>query len=267
MTPSELFGSNKTSPCVRQVYGISGSGKTYFLNQMIRQGIKSKDFDPMWRFIIFDVKHEGYADLVKSPATSTEEAIKNLKDERVAVIHPPIEYSQQELDDLIYWLFETAQRVENFGATLILEESSTFIRSSVGGIPASIKRMATQGRSLGLSMVLANQRSLSNKWTDTQSSSITMFRLAVPDGEMMKKRWGLKHDEIDQRLAEKKFSFAHYDLESLDLSYYAPLHEPKIEKPIPPVKKKETKPYPKLKVFGMNENTHKTLTKWLENQL
>ena len=268
MKPSILLGANKETPCVRQIYGVSGSGKTYFLSRMIRAAAKDKAFPPMWRFIIFDVKHEGYSGLVEKPFSNTADAVKSLKDNRVAVIHPPIEYSQQELDALINWMFETSMRVEDFGATLILEESSTFIRSTVGGIPSSIKRLATQGRSLGLSMILANQRALSNKWTDTQSSSITMFRLAVPDGEMMKKRWGLDNTAIDLKLSERQFSFAHYDLIDLSLSYFSPLDapQPTKDKPLPPLKKKKP-PYPKLDVGGVNENTFKRLFNWPEKIL
>ena len=90
-----------------------------------------------------------------------------------------------------------------------------------------MKRFATQGRSLGLSLLLVNQRALNNKWVDTQSQGITIFRLAIPDSELLKKRWGLSHDEIDAKLSEKKFSFAHYDLESLSLSYYDPIKDKK----------------------------------------
>ena len=82
MKPSTLFGSSHTAPCVRQVYGVSGSGKTIMLNQMLRDAIKSNAFNPLWRFIIIDIKHDGYADLVKKVAYNSKEAIKMLKKNR-----------------------------------------------------------------------------------------------------------------------------------------------------------------------------------------
>ena len=39
----------------------------------------------------------------------------------------------------------------------------------------------------------------------------------------MKRRWGLCPDSTETKLAEKKFSFAHFDLETLDLDYYEPI--------------------------------------------
>ena len=227
LTPPILFGSNKTSPCVSQVYGISGSGKTFFLSEMLKKSRKSREFPPLWRAVVFDVKHDGYAHLVEKVAYDMEGFLKLIDKERLVVVHPDMEEAPGFLDEVIAWFFHTAQRVDKFAATLIIEESSTYIGSHAASIPLSIKRFATQGRSLGLSLILANQRSLSNKWTDTQSQRCILFRLAHPDRELLKKRWGIDPDELDGKLAERKFSFAHYDLESLTLDFYDPLPYPK----------------------------------------
>ena len=224
MNPASFLGSVRTSPCVKQVVGVSGSGKTVYLNRMLRAAIKSSDFQKLHRFIVVDVKHDGYHDLVEYPAQTAGGAIKQLTDERLVVVHPSIEEAPFIIDELIGWLFDTAQRLgEEFSATLVIEESSTYIGSHAGSIPDSIKRYATQGRSLGLSIILVNQRSLGNRWTDTQSDALVLFRLAIPDADMLRKRWGVNHDELNERLASKKFSFAVYDLEELDLKYYAPV--------------------------------------------
>ena len=223
LTPEVLFGANTESPCVRQVVGVSGSGKTIFLNQMLRQSAKSKDFSKLWRAIIFDVKHEGYGDLVGKTFQDGESALKNMDEMKITVVHPEISDAQYHLDVIIDGMFNLARTVENYAGVLVLEESSTFIRTSLGGIPDSIKRFATQGRSLGLSLILVNQRSLSNRWTDTQSTSVTCFRLAIPDRKLLKDRWGICAETLDNKLMEKKFSFAHYDLEDLSLQYYDPL--------------------------------------------
>ena len=226
-----LFGSDRAKPAVRQVYGVSGTGKTVFLRESLRAAARSADFGPKHRFIVFDIKHEGYETL--APVSRTvNEALRALNKERVAVIHPSIETADDELDDLIGWMFDMADHDPEFSGTLIIEESSTFIGSSLGAIPASVKRFATQGRSLGLSLLLVNQRALSNKWTDTQSSSITCFRLAYPDRDLLRKRWGINADTMDDTLKGKKFSFAHLDLESLDLTYFSPITIPKNPTPV-----------------------------------
>ena len=233
ITPSELLGSSRTRPCVRQVYGVSGSGKTYFLNRMLHATESDKEFGPLWRAIVVDVKHDGYEDLVEELHTTASDAIETIQKNRISVIHADINYAQQDIDEIIEYLFHTAERVPEFTATLVIEESSTFITPT--RVPASIKRLATQGRSLGLSLILANQRALSNKWTDTQSTSITMFRLAIPDRKLLKDRWGVDAEALDLKLATQKFSFAHYDLEDLGLRFFSALPPKK------PSKKKKRK--------------------------
>lgn len=231
LTPSTLFGSTRTAPAVRQVYGVSGTGKSVFLCESLRAACKSKDFGPKHRFVVFDIKHDGYETLAP-PVTNVAKAIQQLDKDKISIVHPPIDESFEMLDDIISWMFDVADYDPDFSATLVLEESSTFIGSSVGSIPASVKRFATQGRSKGLSILLVNQRALSNKWADTQSSSITMFRMAIPDRKMLLDRWGVRSEEIDVKLKEKKFSFAHFDLESLDMTYYDPIQLPKIRTPV-----------------------------------
>ena len=232
LSASTLFGSDETKPAVRQVYGISGQGKTVFLCENLRQAARRADFSPLHRFVVFHVRHEGYETLAP-PVSTSNRAIRNLKKDRLAVIHPEIETARFELDELIGWMFDAAQMNPDFSATLVLEESSTFIGTSVGSIPQSIKRMATQGRSLNLTLILVNQRALSNKWTDTQSTSITMFRLARPDGRMLFERWGVDSEAMDSRLKERRFSFAHLDLENPDeLSFYSPIEIPSVRTPV-----------------------------------
>ena len=239
LTPASLLGANKEKPCVQQVFGISGTGKTVFLCETIRQAARSSEFGPRHRFIIIDVKHEGYETLAP-PKSNSSEAIKSIDKEKVLVIHPEMNTALLDVNQIIDYLFETAKYDKEFSATLIIEESSTFIGSSVGSIPPSIKRFATQGRSLGLSMLLVNQRALSNKWTDTQSSSITCFRLARPDAKMLMDRWGISAYEMDDQLSQKKFSFAHFDLETLSLSYYDPIEIPNVRAPIVVAKKRRS---------------------------
>lgn len=239
LTPATLLGADKEKPCVQQIFGISGTGKTVFLCETIRQAARSSEFGEFHRFLIIDVKHEGYETLAP-PKQNADEALKSIDKEKVIVIHPEMYSALSDVNQIIDYLFETAKMNKQFSATLIIEESSTFIGSSVGSIPPSIKRFATQGRSLGLSMLLVNQRALSNKWTDTQSSSITCFRLARPDAKLLHDRWGISAYEMDEQLSQQKFSFAHFDLETLTLSYYDPIEIPKVRRPIVEAKKRRS---------------------------
>ena len=225
LSHESFFGSDTTKPCTRMVFGISGSGKSVFLKEMLKQASRSTSYDKMKRFIVFDVKHEsGYAELLpkkQKPCTCMDSFTKQIEKSRIVVVHPPLRSADEFLSNVIEFMFHTAQRVNDFAATLVLEESSTFVTSH--NIPTNVKRLATQGRSLRLSLIAVNQRALQNKWLDSQSQSITMWRLARPDSELLKRRWGLCPDSTEAKLAEKKFSFAHFDLETLNLDYYEPI--------------------------------------------
>lgn len=227
-----LFGSKETSPCVRQVYGVSGSGKTYMLNRALKAASKSKNFKRYHRFLIYDIKHEGYENLLNEkkkeyPVSDIEGVIKSLQKNRITLVYPSIEDADELLEDSIKHVFDLAQNIDDFSCTFLLEESSSFIGAHPFSIPTQVKRFATQGRSLGLSLLLVNQRALNNLWVETQSQGITLFRLSYADSLMLKRRWGLNHDEIDSMLRNKKFSFCHYDLESLKLSFYEPITDHK----------------------------------------
>lgn len=220
LDPVIFLGADSTKPAVRQGYGVSGTGKTELMKELIRRGQKSPKFDEYFRIVIFDVKHEGYEKLAE-PVYDFQSYLKSLKENRVTLVHPEIEYAQDFLDEIIDDLFRTSDRVEGFAATLIVEESSTYITQHK--VPDSLKRMATQGRSKLLSLILLNQRAMNNRWVDSQTASMFLFRLARPDADMLKKRWGINPDELETKLSEKKFSFAHFDLESLKLNYYEPI--------------------------------------------
>lgn len=223
LNPSTFLGSDTTSPAVRQVCGISGSGKTTWMGSLISSTVNSPNLPEYFRVIIFDIKHEGYSQYGEV-VTTFEELSKSIRKNRVTVIHPPdIKESKFFLNQVIQLMFDLKEKIEDFSATLILEESSTYIKSTPHGVPSSIKRLATQGRSKELSLILLNQRTLNSKWTDTQTSTVVFFRLPMPDLLLTQQRWGISAEEVNQRLSEIKFSYAVYDLESLEIGYYQPI--------------------------------------------
>ena len=220
LDPSVFLGSDTTKPAVRQAYGVSGTGKTELMKEMVRRAEKSPDFSEFQRIVIVDIKHEGYTDFAK-PVTDFMGYVKSLDETRITVVHPTIHDASEMIDEIIEHLFDTSERVKGFGAPLILEESSTYITPH--SVPDSLKRLAPQGRSRRLSLILLNQPALNNRWVESQSTAIVLFRLARPDADLLKSRWGLDPEELDAKLAEKKFSFAHYDLETLQLTFYEPI--------------------------------------------
>ena len=77
-----LFGSDRTKPACRQIYGISGTGKTVFLCESIRKAARSRAFSGKHRFIIFDVKADGYQTLAP-PVFDSDTAIEKMANDRV----------------------------------------------------------------------------------------------------------------------------------------------------------------------------------------
>ena len=118
-------------------------------------------------------------------------------------------------------LFNLSASVENFSSTLVVEEMSMLVTPQV--MPSSLKRIFTQGRSRNLVIVGASQRFITNRTSDTQSKLAIIFRQSIPDYDVIKKRWGLDPDILSERLTAKRFSFASFDLEDQNLSFYEPL--------------------------------------------
>jgi len=170
--------------------------------------------------IIIDVKAEDYGSIAE-PITDLETAMKSINENRATVYYPGVHSAVNDTEVLIDYLFHLADQQGDFEATLILEESSTYITAHM--VPDQIKRMAVQGRSKGLSLILANQRMMNNKWLDTQTAHLLAFQCPIPDRKMIKDRWGLDGDAMSERLATKPFSFAHFDFNTLQLRYYAPI--------------------------------------------
>mgnify|MGYP003140346235 CR=1 FL=1 len=229
LNPSDFLGGDRKRPAVRQIFGVSGSGKTTLLETWGRQAVKSKEFPKNWRLIVIDVKAEDYGSIAE-PIYDLEAAMKSINENRATVYYPGVHDAEDNVETLIDYLFHLSDQQKDFQATMILEESSTYITAHT--VPPMIKRMAVQGRSKGLALILANQRMMNNKWLDTQTAHLLAFQCPIPDRKMIKDRWGLNGDQISERLAQLPFSFAHFDFNTLQLRYYAPV-DPIDADPIP----------------------------------
>lgn len=214
-----LHGDSK-APAVRQVFGTSGTGKTTLLEHWSYDAVRSKQFPKNWRLIIVDVKAEDYSDLVP-PLRDLEAVMESINTNRITLFYPSVHTAISDVEQLVDYLFFMADEAEDFSASLILEESSTYITAHT--VPPQLKRMAVQGRSKRLTIILANQRMMSNLWIDTQTAHLIAFQCAIPDRAMIQKRWGISGDNLSQRLAQLDFSWAHFDFNSLMLRYYSPV--------------------------------------------
>jgi hypothetical protein len=220
LDPYEFFHGDLKRPAVRQVFGTSGTGKTTLLEQWSSEAVRSRKFPKNWRLLIVDVKADDYSSIVE-PITDLDEVMKSLNENRITLFYPGVHTALEDVEQLVDYLFYLADNQEDFSATMILEESSTYITAHV--VPPQLKRMAVQGRSKGLTIVLANQRMMNNLWIDTQTAHMVAFQSAIPDHALVKKRWGIDGDAMSKRLAERPFSWSHFDFNSLDLKFYAPL--------------------------------------------
>ena len=178
---------------------------------------------------MIDVKAEDYGSIAE-PIGDLEEAMRSVNENRATVYYPGVHTASQDVEVMIDYLFHLADNQKDFQATLILEESSTYITAHT--VPDQIKRMAVQGRSKGLSLILANQRMMNNKWLDTQTAHLLAFQCPIPDRKMIRDRWGLDGDALSDRLAQKPFSFAHFDFNNLQLQYYEPVDLQENQEPI-----------------------------------
>jgi hypothetical protein len=220
LDPFTFLHGDAKSPAVRQVFGTSGTGKTTLLEHWSYEAVRSKQFPKNWRLVIVDVKAEDYSDLVP-PLRDLEAVMESINKNRITLFYPNVHTAHLDVEQLVDYLFYLSDQAEDFSATMILEESSTYITAHT--VPPQLKRMAVQGRSKKLTIVLANQRMMTNLWIDTQTAHLLAFQCAIPDRAMIQKRWGIDGESMSSRLAQLDFSWAHFDFNSLSLKYYAPV--------------------------------------------
>ena len=185
-----------------------------------------RSYGPDHRFVILDIKHEylfpnKYQKTAYFPITDLRRAISSISENRLTLVYPPLEDADLFLQIIIEYLFEAADEIETFSASLIVEESSMYVSPQT--IDPSLQRVLTQGRSKRITVGLANQRFLTNRWIDNLAASMVAFPLAIPDRDILKRRWGLDGEGLNAKLLEERHSFAVFDLETQGLDYYRPI--------------------------------------------
>ena len=226
MNPNELLRSDVQKPAGRLFFGQSGSGKSFLLHSLIDRGMRDPSYGADHRFVVIDIKHEytfpkTYQKKQYQHISDLRKAIESISQNRVTLVYPPLEDADIFLNVIIEYLFEAADELDTFSASLVVEESSMYVSPQT--IDPSLQRVLTQGRSKRIVVALANQRFLTNRWIDNLAASMVAFPLAIPDRDILKRRWGLDGEGLNERLLQVRHSFAVFDLETQGLSYYHPI--------------------------------------------
>ena len=173
------------------VFGKSGSGKTYLIKNSLYSAIK-------------DV-----------------EIAESINKNRTTVIWPDYSNTQEIIDVVIDILFQYSEIFPIFSATLIIDEAGEVI--SHQKIPPSIGKLAVQGRSKLLKLVVLNQRPLLNRKLDAQLEHIILFSQVGIDSDNLQKRWGLSLEEIMLDLDRIQYSFYYFNTMKNTRNLYGPL--------------------------------------------
>ena len=209
--------------------GLSGSGKTTAVISTLQQAMKMKTFGPSHRFVIIDPKTQpNDYDLLIDPITDLGKAEESIRKERLTLYWPSLDFLEEEVSHLIDYIFQLSDSEEKSSYTLIIDEASILITPT--RLPQSLKRLSVQGRAKRIKPVYISQRPLTNRWLDSNLSSLVLMRALPVDADNLSKRWGLDFSEVNEKLQEKKYSFMWFDLETAQLNMMNPVDLPKYQK-------------------------------------
>lgn len=224
------------------IAGLSGSGKTTAVISTIQQAIKSPSFDEHHRFVIIDPKSQpGDYDILGEAFTDLDAAFTSIRKNRTTVIWPDVEHIEDEVSEVVDFVFDLADSNTKSGFTVIIDEASILITPTK--IPPSLKRLSVQGRAKHIKPIFISQRPIINRWTDANLSNMLLFRTLPVDADTLSRRWGIDFNEADESLRQQPFSFLWFNLETGDIQPMNPVPLPK-----PPARKKTSlwRDFPRL---------------------
>jgi DNA helicase HerA-like ATPase len=220
------------------ISGTSGSGKTTAIISMLRDSILNKNFDENYRFVIIDPKVQpGDYDKLVEPTTDIDSVLSSIFDNRTTLYWPDYsEFNQKQLEidvsKIVDYLFDLMQENPKMRTTLVIDEASILISSNQ--ISDSLKRLTVQGRAKGIRPIYISQRPLTNRWIDSNISSVVLFRMVPVDADNLTKRWGIDFQKVSEDISSKEYSFVVFDMEKIKTRLVNPVDLPK---PIPRKKK------------------------------
>ena len=210
----ELFYPDGKSLTV-QVVGKPGSGKSFWLKNMIRAFMNQCD-DPDFRLIFVCPKQEMVFDWLpdkkKQKPIGVDKLESYLRYNRIAVVYPDPDYIEAEVDYVIDLLFAIKQNNPDFKATLIVDDAQTFIQSRRAASD-SFRRLALTGRSKGIRFVAVSHQMVFSKDLEGSTSFIVFFSMPVKlyhrDAQI---RYGFNPEPYLERMAEKNYSIVWFDV-------------------------------------------------------
>ena len=90
------------------------------------------------------------------------------------MIWPDLENLEQEVGDVVDYIFDMANSEPRSSFTLILDEASILITPT--RISTPLKRLALQGRAKRIKPVFISQRPIVNRWTDANLSNLLVIQ-------------------------------------------------------------------------------------------
>ena len=211
---NELFYPDGKSLTV-QVIGKPGSGKSFWLKNMIRAFMNQCD-DPDFRLIFVCPKQEMLFDWLpdkkKQKPIGVDKLENYLRYNRIAVVYLDPEYIEAEADYAIDLLFAIKRANPDFKATIFVDDSQVFI-SSRRAASQSFKTLALTGRSKGIRFVAVSHSVVYSKDLEGAVSYLVMFSLPLKLFHRdAKARYGFDPEPYMEKMREKEYSYVIFDV-------------------------------------------------------
>ena len=219
----DLYKPDYKSKLTSQIVGRPGSGKSYFLKHTITEFLK-RNKDPNYRMIYVCPKHEMLlSDKKEHQPIGVDKLEKHLRKNRFACVYPDIDYIDAEADYIIDLTFAIEKSNPDFSATIIIDDSQTFIESRKS-TTTSFRRLALTGRSRGIRYVAVAHSIIYQKDLEGSTSYIIMFNLPFKQHWSDSiKRYGFDPQPYVEQLGSTPYSYVWFDVTTTKATLHQPL--------------------------------------------
>lgn len=218
MNSNDLFYPSGKS-LHKVVVGQSGSGKSFFLEAVAQDFLKSNK-DPNFRLVYFSPKQEGFTDLLKKDKKKrpiglvydTDAMIKSMTKNRLTVFYPDSYDLEYTMDDTIEALFDFKDSNPDLKCSLIIDDAQVFLDSRRNASEAQ-RRLALLGRSRELNAIYVSHALILNKALEAQVDHLVFFSLpAKVHWKAGEERYGFNPEPYINLLREKEYSYVAFNV-------------------------------------------------------
>ena len=219
----DLYKPDYKSKLTTQIVGRPGSGKSFYLKHTILEFMK-RNKDPNYRLIFICPKQEMYfSDEKEHRPISVTQFERHIRRNRLSLIYPDTDALDRQVEKIIDHVFAIERENEGFSATIIIDDSQTFIESKKSISPA-FRRLALTGRSRGIRYVAVAHSIIYQKDLEGSTSYIIMFNLPFKQHwNDSIKRYGFDPEPYVEQLATTPYSHVWFDVTTTKVSLYPPL--------------------------------------------